>query len=310
MIRVIKYWLCTICLFAIILRDGVVACYGQTYHDSIIGANEQLYRLNFSDAESEILKLKNNHPADYLPELLYANYYWWQIITGHDSAATREQYYKHLDSAIAWLPHRKENISDDTLYALITGFAYKARIHSMNNEYFAAIGQLNNCIDYVKQSFGKETQYEWFCLTSGLYNYYIEAVKKNYPFLLPYLIFLPAGNLDTGIRWLQNASSSGNNLLSTEATYFMMKIYLEEEKKYKEARKYSQQLIQKYPANLLYRYYHFRTYLDENKPEDAARELGMMNYYADKNTQLSAKQKMHFQNIAKGDLKKFWKINR
>lgn len=276
-----------------------------SYYDSVFSANEYIYKFQFQSADSSIKKLNNDHPGEYLPMLLSANYYWWQIITGHDNSETRNNYYRCLDNSLAVIKSEKQTgYSNDSLYALITAFAYKARIHSMNYQYFPALAQLNNCIDLIKQSFGKEKEYEWFLLTSGLYNYYVEAVKKNYPFLMPYLIFLPEGNTRLGTAYLEKACASENTLLQAEAGYFLMKIYLEEEKIYPQARIYAENLIRKYPANLLYRYYMFRILLEENKGEEAARELGLLKYQAENNTQLTETQKSHFQSIAKENLKK------
>lgn len=278
-----------------------------SYYDSVFSANENIYKFQYQSADSAIQKLKTGHPDDYLPMLLSANYYWWRIISGDGTSKTRNNYYVNLNKSLSLLGLGKKPVcSNDSLYAIITTFAYLARIHSMNNRHFSALKQLNNCIEFVKKSFGKESEYEWFLLTSGLYNYYIEAVKKNYPFLRPYLIFLPEGNVTAGISFLKRAGNSENVLLSTEATYFLIKIYLEEEKKYSLARIYSAQLIKKFPANLLYRYYQFKSYLEEKNIEDATKELGLLMYHAEKNPQLTETQKSHFQIIAREDLKKFY----
>lgn len=297
----------SILLFTITLFSTTEFNAQNSYYDSVFTANEYIYKFQFRAADSSIQKLRNSHPGDYLPMLLSANYYWWLIITGHDDDGTRDNYYHCLNNSLSVLnSEKKTSYSDDSLYALITTFAYKARIHSMNFQYFSALAQLNNCIDLVKQSFGKEQEYEWFLLTSGLYNYYVEAVKKNYPFLIPYLIFLPEGSTKQGTAFLEQACSSENILLQAEANYFLMKIYLEEEKIYPQARTYAEKLIKKYPANLLYRYYLFRILLEENKPAEAAREFGLLKYQAEKNPQLSETQKLHFQVIAREELKRFY----
>lgn len=278
-----------------------------SFSDSVYLANKNIYDFNFRSADSAIRDFNRCHPKYYLSMLLSANYYWWLIITGDDTSETRQKYYQNLNASLGLLETKKQTVyANDSLYALITTYAYKSRIHSMNNEYFAALGQLNSCIAQVKQSFGKEQEYEWFLLTSGMYNYYVEAVKKNYPFLIPYLIFLPSGNQLSGITFLERASSSSDPFLSTEADYFLMKIYLEEEKQFSLARKYSEKLLNKYPANLLYRYYQFKTYLQENRINEATKELGLLKFHAEKNQQLSEKQKVHFLSIAREDLKKYY----
>ncbi len=293
-------------IFALVFFISFQSHSQNKFSDSVFSSSESIYNFRFSEAEKEIAALVSTHSGDFLSHLLSANFFWWKIITGEDSDENRKNYYSELEISGNILNSKDRIFSNDTLYALITNYAYKARIHSMNNQYFSALAQLNNSIDYVKQSFGKEKEYEWFYLTSGLYNYYIIATRKNYPFLIPYLIFLPDGNSETGIEFLKKANASENFLLKTEAEYFLLKLYLEEEKNYGEARKFSTFLLNKFPENLLYRYYHFKTFLMQKNISEASKELGLMKYYAEKNSQLSQNQKTHFLNIAKEDLKKYY----
>lgn len=300
-----KYPLHIFCSLCLLFTINI--CRAQkNYSDSLLAANEYIYRFRFQSADSAIQRLNNNHPHDYLPKLLSANYYWWLIISGHDTPQNRKTYFQNLSYSLGILSSTKNGSSHDSLYALITTFAYKARIHSLNNEYFSALKQLNNCIDLLKTSFGKEQDYEWFLLSSGLYNYYIEAVKKNYPFLIPYLIFLPSGQASLGLNFLKLASEKENFLLKTEAHYFLMKIFLEEEKNYSEAGKYAEQLLHSYPGNLLYRYYRFKTFLEENNLPQATTELGLLKYQSESNLQVSDKQKSHYYNIAITDLQNYY----
>ncbi len=276
------------------------------FRDSVYWANENIYRYKFQSADSAIKKLNESHPNDYLVKLLEVNYYWWKIISGDESEENTGKYYLNLERCFMLLePVNKKYISNDTLYALITTYAYKARIHSMHSRYFLALAELNSCIGLIKQSFGRE-KFEWFELTSGLYYYYMEAVKKNYPFLIPYLILFPKGDKEKGLSYLEEAKSSNNSILSSEASYFLMKIYLEEERNFQLSRIYSVHLIQKYPQNLLFRYYLFKSFLEENNLEGATRELSGIIFNAQNNPQISQTEKIHFAGMAREDLKKYF----
>src|SRR6202007_2633622 len=98
--------------------------------------------------------------------------------------------------------------SNDITYYAIMAYAYKARLELLDKNYFSSVSNLNNCTSILKYSFGKEEQYNWFYLTSGLYNYFIEWGKQNYKVLSAYTILYPKGDLKKGLSQLQLASKS------------------------------------------------------------------------------------------------------
>src|SRR3990172_9021945 len=78
------------------------------FHDSVFSANETIYNFSFRSADSTVQNFKGCHPKDYLPMLLSANYYWWLIITGEDTAETRDKYYQNLNKSLTLLESKKQ----------------------------------------------------------------------------------------------------------------------------------------------------------------------------------------------------------
>jgi hypothetical protein len=104
---------------------------------------------------------------------------------------------------------------------------------------------------------------------------------------------------------LNKIAFSNDNLLSTEANYFLMKIYLEEDVNYKESLKYGWKLVADYKPNLLYRYYYFKSLLLSGKMELALEQIRILTSESKANQELSKEQKLHFLNLVKKDLADF-----
>jgi hypothetical protein len=279
--------------------------HAQNVSADVATATEHIYNFRFKSADTLVIKLLNTDSNNYQVNLLAANYQWWMIITGEDSDSVRNKYQKHLDKAI-YLIKSATKFEDDNekLYCLILAYAYKGRLNALNKNYLKAISDLNTCMDYLKRSFGKENSYDWFYLSSGLYNYYIEYWKKNYPVFYPYLVTMPAGNKKTGLEMLLNGLLSSENILATESRYFLMKLFLEYELSFDEASRNNSFLLKKYPSNLLYRYYQSNVQCMKNEINEAQAELQTMQNIAAGNTQLTAKQKNHLVKLAEEDIQK------
>jgi hypothetical protein len=267
-----------------------------------------LYSFRFRTADSLIKETKRNYPDRAISYLLSVNYYWWLIISGEDNFENRKAFYLDLNLAQQKAGAAKKNMSNEDIYTFINIYSYKARIEGLNKNYIKAVSHTNACVDYLKKSFGKEKEYEYFYLTSGLYNYYITNADEEYPILKPYLLLYPKGDLKTGIEYLLIASRSTDFALNTEANYFLTKIYLEQ-KNYETANIYCRLLGKKYPANLLYKYYLFKGYLDNNEKEKALDILKQINVQSILNEQLTTKQKDHFINLAQKKLEKYYEKN-
>ncbi len=265
-----------------------------------------LYCFKFQTADSLIKQTKKVFPEQSLSYLLSVNYYWWLIISGEDNFENRKNFYLNLSSAQQKTSKSKQKLSNEDIYTFINIYSYKIRIEGLNKNYLKAVSHTNSCVDYLKMSFGKEKEYEYFYLTSGLYNYYITTLDDEYPILKPYLLIYPKGNFKTGIEQLTIAAQSNDFALSTEANYFLSKIYLKQ-KNYVLANNYCKVLTKRYSTNLLYLYYEFKSHLDNNEKEKALVILKQLNVQSIINKQLSEKQKSHFINLAQKRLEKYYK---
>lgn len=263
------------------------------------------YQFKFISADSLMnsyfITMKNGEELEL--NLLQANVLWWKIISGLNDKITIQNYYKTLDKAEFYFQKEKET-SNAYLYKATTLYGYLARMDGMNKNYLKALFRLNSCIKYLEKSFGSETKYPFFYLTSGLYNYHIVAAQKQYPIITPYLWLYPKGNKAKGIEQLKMAASNQNKYLSTEAQYFLMKLYLEE-KNYNEAMNYANILHQKFPNNAIFMYYHFLLSLKLKMNNEARIEAEKLLENLKNNKEINSIQIKHFEQLLDHDLKAF-----
>lgn len=278
----------------------------QRLADSVSLGFEAIYNFRFSQADSISKELQLSHPNHPWTRILTVNYYWWQIITGEDSQELRKEYVDQLNNALKSFDGNKATLNDLDRYTLITLYGFKARIEILNKRYIVVVSLLNNYISNLKGTFGKEEEFEWYNLTSGIYNYYIERSKKTHPFLKPYLGLYPNGNIEKGLQQLESARQSNNILLSTEAEYFLMKIHLGEETKLDAAEKNAAILVDRFPDNAFYRYMYYTVLLKQKKLSEAMIQYGQLSVRASSNTQLSPEQQSHFSKLAKQDLTRYY----
>lgn len=230
---------------------------------------------------------------------------WWKIISEKNSTLNKA-YQQNLSTAEKMLFKEKVKNENEFLYKAISLYGFGARMDGLEKNYFKAIFKVNNCLKYLSKSLGKENEFIYFYLSSGLYNYYIVNSEDSYPFIGPYLSLYPKGNLDQGISYLKIASSSNDVVLSTEANYFLMKINLEK-KNYKESEAYCNKLITKYPSNLLFLYYYFIILLKQENVYKAKVCMARIKIAARNNTQLNDFQRKYFYEMAEDDLKTYQK---
>ncbi len=265
---------------------------------------EELYHAtlhyNSARADSILKKMSNGSAAASLAK---ANYYWWRIVSGDRVTENSKRYSECVDAALKQLPASKvSGLTHEELYSYIIAYAYKARLEGLSKNYIRGMVHINNCVNYIEASLGKEEKFPLFTLTSGLYHYYISTAGKTHPYLLPYLIFLPGGDEATGLKFLSSAAQNRDIALSTEANYFLMKIYLEKNELEK-ALKHCKSLLAVYPENLLYMYYHFKVILEWKGEEEARPSLIRLKHAEAAHTLSGGKQSSYFYSLAKDDLK-------
>lgn len=239
----------------------------------------------FEDARLQAEKSKQLYPQSSWPHLLQADIYWWKLISGENSNSLRMSFIAELE-----LAKKKAGTSNDGLFCLIMANTYRTRLELLNNNHLAAIRHLKSYYHNLKKSLGEEENYDAFYITSGLYYYLAWVAWDQYPVLRPFLMFLDKGDRNKGIRFLNQAAFSNEAVISSEASYFLMKIYFDVEKDTLLAQKYASVLIKKHPGNFIYLHYYLMCLPQHQQLEEKKSRSEAIH----KNAQLSEAQTRYF----------------
>ena len=263
------------------------------------------YQFKFNTADSLInvyfSEMKNGEEVELY--MLKANILWWKIISGINDKATKNNYYQTLSMAENYFEKEKDK-GNSHLYKGISLYGYMARMDGLNKNYLKAFFRINSCLNYLEKSFGAESKYPFFYLSSGLYNYHIVVTAKQYPVLVPYLYLYPKGDKTKGIEYLQLAANNSNKYLSTEGHYFLMKLYLEE-KKYASALLDVNELLHRFPQNAIFLYYKFKILLKSGAVKEANTASVDLIKELKMNAEINKIQIKHFEHLIDEDYKKY-----
>lgn len=213
-----------------------------------------LYNFEFHTADSLCQQLESQYPDHYLRYFARSYYYWWMYVTHSEKSTFERQYLQSLDQAqqaMNVLLARQDYTYEDVFY-FINIFSMRARLDVKKKDYVAAIRHMRHCIRFIELSLDREHLNQRFWLTSGMYHYMSDYGAKKYPFLRVYTLVYPRGSMQKGMEMLLRAANAADELLKTEATYFLLKIKLEIEQEFGTASNYGKKLHARFPANLVY----------------------------------------------------------
>ena len=286
------------CLFVMVTPLMAADLSGPNNERSLQRVVGSLYHFKFSEADSIIRELEKNHPDDYIPAMARANYNWWYMISQPADAGIRSEYTRNLEHAEHLLSAAYSNFpGDEELFLLIHVYAYRLRLELMLGENLSAYRNLHQAMKHIGASLGREDHYPAFLLTAGLYNYMTAHIRLNYPLFRIYLLMHPRGSMPLGLKQLQMAADQDDEVLHTEARYFLMRIYLDLEDRPEKALDYASLLTDRYPANLIYLYYHHHI-ASVLSMTDLVSVLEKKYFEAlDGNRQLNSEQRAYFKTL-------------
>ncbi len=213
-----------------------------------------IYNFRFDEAERLLMEAKKTPQSESWYYFASSNLDLWKIFAGdkdNELACSFKQNLSRLLTASDSLKSKHEQ-----RFLRIMHYSYKTRLSMTNKEYVAAFKAISKYYDLLEPTF-EQNGYMPFKLINGLYFYLIDYAGENYFLLRPFLRFYKSGDVTTGLNYLEASASCTNEILSTEATYFLMKIYFDLEDNPEKALPYAARLYKKYPGNFIFNlYYH------------------------------------------------------
>ena len=251
-----------------------------------------LYRFEFQSCKTETDHLVSVHPSSSWGYILLAEYHWWMIISGDKSPDHGKMLVTNLEAAA----QRSESLSkQEGLFCKVISYSLRSRYEIFKGNYLKSIDLLNQSANLLKEAVNQPDSYEPFLLTKGLYNYFMAEAGSRFWILNPMSILGIDVSKQRGLEYLTQLSHSSDEILSTEASYFLMKIFLELEHNQPAARQFSGKLSAAYPANLVFRYYDALEGNVNGKPgPEQSRKFLLLLKEA---SQLNPSQRLHFEQL-------------
>ena len=232
-------------------------------------AVNDMYNFRFSEAEMKFKWIKKQHPEHPLPYFLLGLSEWWKIVPNIDIQTYDDKFLAYMDTSIT-LSERMYDANEKNIEAaffLAAAHGFKARLFSERREWRKATFAGKNSLKYLDKSKGFEELSPEFLFGDALYNYYREWIPDNYPALKSILWLFPKGDRELGLKQLREVSNYAF-YTRTEAQYFLMRIYTDENQPAK-AYQLARYLHETFPDNAYFHRYFARMAYAQGRIDEA-----------------------------------------
>ncbi|TXK47113.1 tol-pal system protein YbgF [Pontibacter qinzhouensis] len=222
------------------------------------GAVDNMYNFKYERAEKQFKSLRRRYPEHPMPYFLMGLSNWWKIVpTNIQTMQYDDLFFAYMDSTVqkADKLYSQDNKNFEAAFFLAAAYGFEARLHSERSNWRKATVASKRALEYMEKAKSGNGLSPEFLFGEALFNYYSIWIHENYKLLRPVLAFFPSGDKRLGIKQLSHVANNGF-YTATEAKFFLMRIYANEEGNLVDALRVSRDLITRYPDNA---YFH-RTY--------------------------------------------------
>jgi len=230
---------------------------------------DELYNLNFTQAQQIADQMVREYPKEPASWFMNALGYWWRIALNDQTTTYDDAFYASIDSCLKYCDRLEkiETAREEYLFFTFMSYAFRARLHANREDWFKSVNAARKCLPYLFDGKKLENPKDEFLFGIGLYDYYAEYYPEENPAVKPLIALFPSGNTQKGIEELRQTSNS-RNFAQTEAMYFLMRIYAEEQNKPSLALMYAERLQERYPENTLFLSWKIRILYKLNRFKD------------------------------------------
>lgn len=251
-------------LFLFIICFASLSCFSQQDKEMLLSNNaiqleatdaiNNMYNFKFDQAEAYFSYLKSQYPEHPMPYFLMGLSNFWKMMPYADTKQFEDTYEKEfltyidisIDKGEAMFDDDDENI--EAAFFLCAAHGFKGRYYAEHNGYVKAALQGKSALHYLSYTRGKGDMSPEFLFGEGIFNYYSEWMKEEYPLLKPLINMFPKGTKSAGLAQLTECANSAF-YTRIEAQYFLMRIYNSEENIPRAAYPYAKYLNETFPDN-------------------------------------------------------------
>jgi tetratricopeptide (TPR) repeat protein len=239
--------------------------------DSLVTACiDQIYSINFDDANQTIEVLDKNYPEHPAPKFFDAMVVWWEILLDLTNEEYDDLFFDKLESVIDFCDEILDNQPDnvDALFFKGGALGFRGRLYGIRHDWFDAAVDGKDALPLVYRAYEIDSSNVDVQLGLGIYNYYAAVVPQKYPMVEPLMFFFPEGNKQEGIDQLNYVAEKGK-YARIEAIYFLATLYYNFEENFRISQQYTEKLVNLFPGNprfhrMLGRVLYRRNYTDSS----------------------------------------------
>jgi hypothetical protein len=237
--------------FALLSLGRASAAAGLTEAPRLAAVYDTILSAQFSSVDAQLRKTCPPAPAEACIELGVVSR-WWQILINPESRRLDAAFNQAAQAAIAaneaWT--RREPQRAEAWFYLAGAYGPLVQWQVLRGERLAAARNGKKIKEMLERALRIDPQLTDAYFGIGLYHYYAD-VAPAYAKFLRWLLLLPGGDRQQGLREMLTARNHGE-VLEGEADYQLQVLYLWYEQKPREARALLEQLDRKYPTNPLF----------------------------------------------------------
>ncbi len=220
-------------------------------------AVNDMYNFKFKRAANQFQWFREKYPNHPLPYFLLGLNEWWQMMPNMDVEQHDDAFFEYMDASIDrardLYQEDKENI--EASFFLAAAYAFKSRLNAERKNWTKAVFNGKSSLKFLRRGIEINQLNPELMFGEALYNYYSVWIPQNYPLLKPVLLFFKKGDQELGLKQLQEVAENAF-YTRTEAQYFLMRIYRNEEKAPLKALPIAEYLHETFPDNAYFaRYY-------------------------------------------------------
>lgn len=246
--------------------------FGNTQLDSLLKlGHEYSYQFEFRNAEALYQNVMKKFPdSPYAPHYLSQNYLWFYL--GSKDSTYKLLYEKYSKTAITKAEILYDKDEDDPELNNLIGHIYllKSMLYATEGNSMDAFWAIKSSVSYFEDAVELDQNYYDPYLGLGTIKYALSFV----PGFLGWAISITglSGDKEKGLRFIKLAYEKGKSS-KIEAAYHLSKIYTEYNAEYDSATIYLNNLIKKYPDNILFLYQYAILLIDTRELGKADRVL-------------------------------------
>lgn len=229
---------------------------------------KKVYDFSFREADSIVVVMNDSEIDNTTLSGIKADLTWWKLLSGDaiDSNLRTCDSIIH-ESLSSSLNNKKKDIN--CLLNIIYYYSLKARLENYRGNTLKSLFYFYKSFTYIEDCMHSPVKDEKLNLILGLYLYFIDYIEKEFFMTRAMFFTFPKGDKNNGLRYLEECSASGDEMIGTEANYFLLKIYTYTEKDYIKAYLKAQILTKQHPNNLVYSLEQFKLLLKMKKDGEA-----------------------------------------